>query len=252
LRKDLSPSALLDPLFGAPRKGTSPRKQAPQEPRPMAHAAAGHLGTVHTPAPNPAQIPGSPPAMLPLTAASGNEVRPARGSAVQPIDDPTTKTIFGALDTDTHATTAVWIRGERNLAEAGYQDPVLGWVRVRAQTDSNGVRATVVPASSDASQVLSNHLSGLGTFLAEHHSPISSWTLAQPEAPAHEGTAMQPGEQTMSFGSDRHRESEQHGSSTENVVIPRNGMSSQHEETKKIEPPPAIGPEMGHTVSVIA
>jgi hypothetical protein len=66
-------------------------------------------------------------------------------------------------------------------AEAGYQDPTLGWVGVRAQSGGGGLLAAIVPASTEAAQALNGHLAGLNEFMSEHHGNGTTVTLASPE-----------------------------------------------------------------------
>jgi len=68
------------------------------------------------------------------------------------------------------------------VAEAGFKDPTLGWVGVRAQADAGGVHAAVVPASADASQALSSNMTNLSAYLNEHHTPVQTLTMATPES----------------------------------------------------------------------
>jgi hypothetical protein len=39
-----------------------------------------------------------------------------------------------------------------------------------------------VPGSADAAQALGSHLAGLNAYLAEHHTPVETLTLAAPES----------------------------------------------------------------------
>jgi hypothetical protein len=66
-------------------------------------------------------------------------------------------------------------------AEAGYQDPALGWVSVRADLSGGVVHAQLVPGSADAAQALGSHLTGLNAYLDEHHTPVETLTLTAPE-----------------------------------------------------------------------
>jgi len=93
----------------------------------------------------------------------------------------TSKT-FAALDADPAAGTTTWIHAGAQRAEAGYQDPNLGWVSVRADGSGGGIHAAVVPGSADAAQALGGHLAGLNTYLTENHTPVESLTLASPES----------------------------------------------------------------------
>lgn len=87
---------------------------------------------------------------------------------------------FTALESSArHETSALnWTRAGHPLAEAGYQDPVLGWISVRAEASTGAVHATLVPQSSEAAQVLGGHMAGLHTYLAENRTPVETLTLA--------------------------------------------------------------------------
>ncbi len=76
---------------------------------------------------------------------------------------------FAALDAEPDQPAATWIHTSARQVEAGYQDPALGWVSVRADATANGLHASLVPASTEAAQSLGSHLAGLNSFLAEHH-----------------------------------------------------------------------------------
>jgi hypothetical protein len=96
-------------------------------------------------------------------------------------DGQTARDTFTALDAETAPGTTAWIHAGSQRAEAGYQDPVLGWVGVRADASGAGVHASVVPGSADAAQALGGHLAGLNAYLAEHHTQVETVTLAAPE-----------------------------------------------------------------------
>jgi hypothetical protein len=103
---------------------------------------------------------------------------------------------FAALDSGPRPVEAVWTRTESHAAEAGYQDPTLGWVSVRAQVEGGGVHAAVVPDSDSASQALSGQLSGLRSYLTEHRVPIETLSIANPESRLDgQGAAAQGGNQ---------------------------------------------------------
>jgi hypothetical protein len=77
---------------------------------------------------------------------------------------------------------ATWLHAGSQRAEAGYEDPALGWVGVRADLAGGGVHAAVMPASGDAAQALGSHLAGLNAYLSQHGTPVNSVTLDQPDA----------------------------------------------------------------------
>lgn len=88
---------------------------------------------------------------------------------------------FAVLDADTRTGTPSWIYAGARRAEAGFQDPVLGWVGVRADASGGGVHATLMPGSAEAAQTLGGHMAGLNAYLAEKHTPVDTLTLAKPE-----------------------------------------------------------------------
>jgi hypothetical protein len=91
---------------------------------------------------------------------------------------------FAALDSGAMKEMATWTSGATQHAEAGFQDPELGWVSVRASASGGAVHATVVPGSEAASQALSGHMEGLNEYMAAHHSQVESVTMAAPSVAA--------------------------------------------------------------------
>lgn len=87
---------------------------------------------------------------------------------------------FAALDGESGSSAPTWVHAGARQAEAGYQDPALGWVGVRAQLDASGVHAALVPGSADAAQALGSHMAGLNAYLTEHHTPVETLTMAAP------------------------------------------------------------------------
>jgi hypothetical protein len=84
---------------------------------------------------------------------------------------------FAALDAGTSTGSPTWIHAGAQRAEAGFQDPTLGWVGVRATTSGGAVHAQLMTDSADAAQALGSQLSGLNDYLAEHHTPVETLTL---------------------------------------------------------------------------
>ena len=107
---------------------------------------------------------------------------------------------FSALDAETGPRAPAWIHAGALRAEAGFQDPSLGWVGVRADTSGGGVHASLVPGSAEASQALGGHLAGLNAHLAAEHSPVETVTLASPEGRG-AGVGADQGSQSMYQGS---------------------------------------------------
>jgi hypothetical protein len=104
---------------------------------------------------------------------------------------------FAELDAGDTTGKPTWIHAGTQKAEAGFQDPALGWVSVRADTSGGGVHAQLVPGSADAAQALTGHLAGLNAYLTEHHIPVETLTLTAPDSgwtgPQSQGQSMQQG-----------------------------------------------------------
>ena len=89
---------------------------------------------------------------------------------------------FAALDAAPPAPPATWVHAGANRAEAGYLDPSLGWVAVRAEAPGNLLHASIVPSTPEAAQVLGTHLAGLNTYLADHRGAAAQLTIASPDS----------------------------------------------------------------------
>jgi hypothetical protein len=113
-------------------------------------------------------------------AASGNAPG-STGASTGCVAGKASSETFAALDAGTAPGAPTWIHAGLQRAEAGFQDPALGWVGVRADLSAGGVHASLVPGSSDAAQTLGDHLAGLSSYLAGQHMPVETVTLASPE-----------------------------------------------------------------------
>lgn len=102
------------------------------------------------------------------------------GSSLSPGSGPGRDT-FSALDGANFAAAPAWIHAGAQRAEAGFQDPALGWVGVRADGSAGGVHAAVLPSSTDAAQTLGGHMAGLNDYLAERPLHVANLTLESPE-----------------------------------------------------------------------
>jgi len=102
---------------------------------------------------------------------------------------PALRETFSALDADVAPGALTWTHAGARQAEAGFEDPALGWIGVRAESNGAGVHASLVPGSAAAAQELGTHLEGLNAYLAEHHTPLESLAMAAPEGrgAGHEG-----------------------------------------------------------------
>lgn len=141
---------------------------------------------------------------------------------------------FATLDARGTTGKPAWIHVEAQRAEAGFQDPDLGWVGVRADSSGGGVRAELVAGSADAAQALGGHLAGLNAYLAEHHTPVETLTLTSSQGGwsgsgsdtgagqgMQQGTGQQAGQQTeQSAGSSFSTSSDRATPSTTEGALP--------------------------------
>ena len=134
----------------------------------------------HAPQVQPAGTAGDSSAFA-CDAATGHTAAGAlpSGSIVKPGAAPGSQETFAALDGDA-ARGASWLHAGAHSAEAGFEDPALGWVSVRADMAAGSVHAAVVPGTAEAAQALSTHMAGLNTYLNEQRTPVHTLTLAAP------------------------------------------------------------------------
>jgi hypothetical protein len=85
---------------------------------------------------------------------------------------------FAELDSGPGAVT--WTHAGPRQAEAGFEDPTLGWVGVRAEMTGGAVHAALVPGSSEAAQELGRQMDGLHSYLAEQRTPVAWLGMTSP------------------------------------------------------------------------
>jgi len=126
----------------------------------------------------------------------------AAASSSAPTVSPTAET-FTALDAEASSVNPVWLHAGAQRAEAGYQDPALGWVSVRAGVADGAIHAAIVPGSADAATALGSHLGSLNSYLAERDIHSTTVTVASPEPHSGEAqlSAHQEGAQGFGRGS---------------------------------------------------
>jgi hypothetical protein len=129
------------------------------------------------------------------TAASGNSGAAANTAPASGHDT------FAALDAGMNTGAPSWVHAGAQHAEAGFQDPSLGWVSVRANLSGGAVHAALVPGSSDAAQALAGHLAGLNSHLAAEHMVVQPVTVAPPSWSSGQSAAHQGSQQGSHQGS---------------------------------------------------
>lgn len=181
--------AVSQPASGAavaqrPFQGSNahPVSAATGSPARESGAAAGQH-TEHIAQTQPAAATASAPAWVEAARGAQGTVNAsgAQAEASGTIHaDSGPQAAFAALDSAVKPDAPSWIHAGTRRAEAGFEDPALGWVGVRADLSSSGVHATLVPGSVEAAQALSGHMAGLNAYLAEHHTPVATLSMASP------------------------------------------------------------------------
>jgi len=170
---------------GKPGQGITARASAEDQLR-VAQAAKtsqpvrqGHLppvGQSGNSAPDGSTMPRDPAGSL----GTGNTVGNFAGASSGTTPSAASRETFAALDAETASGTPTWIHAGTHRAEAGFNDPALGWISVRADMSGGGIHAALVSGSTDAAQALGGHISGLNAYLAEIHTLVKSLTIAAP------------------------------------------------------------------------
>ncbi len=137
------------------------------------------------------------PVMQSSSGNSGSQVdlRAATPSALR--TDP--QSTFNGLDRGDVNSGASWIHGDTHHAEAGFQDPALGWIGVKAETVSGSIHASLIASTSDAAQALGGHLAGLNAYMADRYSTVHNITVA-----ASDSTAAWTANQEANSGAGQH------------------------------------------------
>ena len=94
---------------------------------------------------------------------------------------PAAREAFSEIDNSSPPDAVSWTHVDAHRAEAGIQDPGLGWIGVRADRSAGQIQATLVPGSTDAAQALGGQMAGLNAYLTEAHTHVQSLRIAQPE-----------------------------------------------------------------------
>jgi hypothetical protein len=142
---------------------------------------------------------GDTAAMIREAAGVRTSANPASGHA-EASAEPALREAFAAMDAEAAPGAPAWLHAGARQAEAGFEDPALGWVGVRAGLDGGAVHATLVPGSDAAAQELGLHMDGLNAYMAEQHTPIESLAVAAPEARSAGHGAEQGFSQSMGQG----------------------------------------------------
>jgi hypothetical protein len=187
-----------------------------------------------------------------VTAVLGAESNAASSKAGEAARET-----FAAMDAEVAAGTPTWVHAGAHRAEAGFQDPALGWVGVRAETSGGAVHASVVPGSAEAAQALNGHMEGLNAYLAEHHTPVESLTMAAPEDRRTEAGMDQNAGQSMNQGTGQDAgqdaaSGQQSSSNTGTQLMSTAGSREVRTQTGKVDATASAEIARGGHISVMA
>jgi hypothetical protein len=163
--------------------------------------------------------------------------------------DITAREAIASLDAAPAVGTPNWLHAASRQAEAGFQDPALGWVGVRADLDGGIVHATVVTGSSEAAQALSGHLAGLSSYLTEQQTPVATLTITTSG-----GSGLEAGvDQSMQQSSGQNAEQgaaagSQHGASAPASTLPLSAAI----QSSGLDMAVNVGEGRGTYISVVA
>ena len=117
-----------------------------------------------------------------LSVTHSGPVVEHRASSPNPIGARSTglRETFAALDGPSPAGNPTWTHATPRQAEAGFQDPTLGWIGVRADISGGEVHASLVPGSTQAAEELGKQMDGIKSHLAEQHTSVDSLVMDAP------------------------------------------------------------------------
>jgi len=141
-------------------------------------------------------VGGSLAAVIQASGDSGSSTAATPGAGLR----ETFAALDGANPSSTTSLSPTWVHAGSQRAEAGFQDPALGWVGVRADGTGARVHAAILPGSAEAATALGGNLAGLNSYLDEQHLHVSSVTVTPPDSHSTESSAGPGGDQGMQQG----------------------------------------------------
>ena len=125
---------------------------------------------------DPSSLVRDPAALHILQNSTQNSAGGSNGSAPSAAREA-----FTEIDNGAGPDVRNWTHIGSHRAEAGIEDPALGWIGVRADGSAGQVHATLMPGSADAAQALGGHMAGLSAYLTNIHTPVQSLRIVVPE-----------------------------------------------------------------------
>jgi hypothetical protein len=112
----------------------------------------------------------------PGAAGSNNVSASTNQSAPQSLGE-INRNPFLAMDSEGGAVFQQASSAGTNQLMVGHQDPALGYIELRAHSDSSGVHASLGVQSAATGETLTGHLGSLASWLNERHTPVESLTV---------------------------------------------------------------------------
>ncbi len=181
----IAPSAEHANLPASSRPDGSPSSRGSAPPTETIHTQASRMPAGELAAAEMARIVipgGSMATAVPPGTGNGHASESLSGMGADgsaPSAAHTAQAAFAAMDSAPVGAGPTWVRASARQAEAGWQDPALGWVSVRAEASAGGIHAALVGGSATAAQSLSGHLAGLNAYLQERQTPVQSLHVTQ-------------------------------------------------------------------------
>jgi hypothetical protein len=169
---------------------------------------------------------------------------------------------FAALDAGAAPGTPTWTHAGARQVEAGFADPALGWIGVRADSSGGAVHAALVPGSPEAAQELGSHMDGLNAYLAEQHTPVASLGMAAPGGGgtnhgAEQGTGQGMNQGSMNQGTGQNGQQQAYSHPESGAALRMPGVDGQVAARALVQgvgpdEPPAVQSGAGVHISVMA
>ena len=151
--------------------------------------------------------------------ASGHTGGPERGGGLADTGHVSPFQVMDASGSGSAASSASLTHSSSAASSlvAGYHDPQLGYVELKAQMGADGVHASLVAATEEGSTILAGHMPALHQWLNERSTPVETLNIGVREesssrsfaGTAGEGGASQPGGQSSASAGGGQAQSEE-------------------------------------------
>jgi hypothetical protein len=185
------------------------------------------------------------PFPAPATDPRGADIRSGQIEAQPAAGSFSSQNTFAALDAAAPSPSSLFTHAGARHAEAGYLDPSLGWVGIRADVSGGALHAAIVPASSQAADILGAHLPALHAYVSQQHGQESTIDMSWQHNTNTGSGFQQPSQQDQHASAGDDLKGAMAGSSPASVAQPSSFASFDGSGA----PPPVPG---GRYISVLA